>query len=222
MFSKINSARFFAACFILSFLTYGIGSLMVESMQLVQLNLNDKEMIRTKYILGIVLISVFHTIFNLCLLLTMNSVIRQLSPFLSKVYLYFGCVATVLLAIGGLCLLWPILKFGSELELNEFLSEMNHGHQMNFRLYQIGMCLWGFAGIALCWTFIQFKFFPLWFCCLGIVVYTVFIIGTILELNHVKVGVYFSIPGGLFELTLSVWLIIRGCIIKSPTASSFS
>lgn len=214
MFSKLNPARIFGVCFILSFLSYGIGSSMVEGMQHDQMNLKGIERIKSQFALGITLISGFHTLFNLCLLLTMNSFIRQLNPFLSKVYFYCGCVATLLLAIGGLCLLWPILKFGNGLESNEFLSLLNHGHQLNFKFYQLGMCLWGLGGIALCWIYIQFKLFPLWFCKLGIAAYTVFVIGTILELNHIKAGIYFSIPGGLFELTLSIWLIIRGYILN--------
>ena len=50
------------------------------------------------------------------------------------------------------------------------------------------------------------RFIPVW----GVVGYAVFVAGMILELFGIGVGVYFSLPGGLFEIGLSLLLIFRG------------
>ena len=44
----------------------------------------------------------------------------------------------------------------------------------------------------------------------GMIGYIIFISGTILELFGFPVGVLLALPGGLFELSLSVWLIAKG------------
>ena len=44
----------------------------------------------------------------------------------------------------------------------------------------------------------------------GFTGYVIFISGTILELFGYNVGVILSIPGGLFEISLSIWLIVKG------------
>ena len=44
----------------------------------------------------------------------------------------------------------------------------------------------------------------------GIIGYIIFVSSTIFELFGVPIGVLLSIPGGLFEISLSVWLIVKG------------
>ena len=40
--------------------------------------------------------------------------------------------------------------------------------------------------------------------------YIVFIAGTVSELFGYLIGVQLAIPGGLFEISLSIWLIVKG------------
>ena len=42
-----------------------------------------------------------------------------------------------------------------------------------------------------------------------------FISGTVAELFGLNIGVQLAIPGGLFEITLSIWLIIKGKLLMS-------
>jgi hypothetical protein len=44
----------------------------------------------------------------------------------------------------------------------------------------------------------------------GFIGYIIFISGTILALFGYNVDVLLDIPGGLFEITLAIWLIVKG------------
>ncbi|HCL04473.1 MAG TPA: hypothetical protein DHW64_00135 [Chitinophagaceae bacterium] len=74
----------------------------------------------------------------------------------------------------------------------------------------MGMFTWGIAGLVLCYLLHKSGLVPFVFAVWGCIGYLIFITGTVLELFGLPVGMLFSIPGGLFEITLSVWLIRYG------------
>ena len=76
------------------------------------------------------------------------------------------------------------------------------------------MAIWGFGGLLLCYVLYISKLVPRLFSIWGFAGYIVFILGTILELFGYEVGVLLSIPGGLFEISISIWLIINGLKIS--------
>ena len=80
----------------------------------------------------------------------------------------------------------------------------------NFYSYQIGMILWGIGGLFFCILLYHSKYVPVMFPIWGSFGYLIFIAGCGLELFGVPYGVQFSAPGGLFEIGLSVWLIVKG------------
>ena len=80
----------------------------------------------------------------------------------------------------------------------------------NFYAYQIGMAIWGIGGLMFCYLLLVSKLVPQWITIWGFVGYLVFIAGTILELFGISIGVQLSLPGGLFEILLSIWLIVKG------------
>jgi hypothetical protein len=48
------------------------------------------------------------------------------------------------------------------------------------------------------------------FALFGLLSYTIFLIGAIAELLGFPIGLMLSVPGGLFELFLGIWLIWKG------------
>ena len=76
--------------------------------------------------------------------------------------------------------------------------------------YQIAMAIWGLGGLLFVSVLYTSKLVPRLLSVWGMVGYLVFVSGTILELFGYPVGVLLSLPGGLFELALSVWLIAKG------------
>jgi hypothetical protein len=45
---------------------------------------------------------------------------------------------------------------------------------------------------------------------LGLVGYAVILAGSLLQVGGVPVGLWISLPGGLFELSIGCWLLARG------------
>ena len=76
--------------------------------------------------------------------------------------------------------------------------------------YQLGMAIWGIGGLMLVSLLFKSKLVPRPLSYWGFIGYIIFIAGTILEIYGYKVGVQLAIPGGLFEISLSLWLIIKG------------
>jgi hypothetical protein len=72
------------------------------------------------------------------------------------------------------------------------------------------MILWGFGGLIFCNLLYKSKLVPILFPVYGYVGYLIFIVGCGLELFGQPYGVQLSVPGGLFEFGLSIWLIARG------------
>lgn len=124
-----------------------------------------------------------HTIVNIGLPVLMAPILKPFNKVLSYGYLSAGITATVIIIIGSIG---------------------------NFYAYQIGMAIWGFGGLMFCYLLYISKLVPRGLSVWGFVGYIVFIAGTISELFGYPIGVQLAIPGGLFEITLSIWLIIKG------------
>ena len=88
----------------------------------------------------------------------------------------------------------------------------------NFFAYQLGMAIWGLGGLMFCYLLYESKLVPRLLPVWGFIGYIIFISGTILELFGNNIGVQLSIPGGLFEIFLSVWLIVKG--FNAPAIAS--
>ena len=215
MIIKLNAARVYGIFFILSFISYATGMALME---VVANPLVLPAAIReTKFSLvsGAVLIIVFHTLFNIVLLGIMFGVLKSINLALSVMYLVLGSIATFLLALGALVLLMP-------LSASEMISRSNHMDDLplnllfdlassgNFYAYQFGMAIWGIAGLVLCYLLSRSKLVPAVFCIAGYIGYSIFISGCLLELFGLPYSLVCSIPGGLFEISLSLWLIIKG------------
>lgn len=213
--ATILSARLYGIFFILSFVAYAIGTGLVEIVQNPQTLPKEIVENRIGLITGGVLTVIFHTLANLCLIVIMFNVVKATSHTLSTIYLVLGVFATFMLAVGAVFLLLPlpvseaIVRSGNA-DLSFFSSVLNLSAGGNFYSYQTGMFVWGLGGIVLCYLLYRSKLapglFPVWGC-MG---YLTFMAGCILELSGIPYGVAFSVPGGLFEISLSVWLIVKG------------
>lgn len=208
-------ARYFGLFFILSFLSYGVGSGLMEIIQIENLLPGHILAQKTEIMTGGILISVFHTLFNVGLLVIMFNILKPFNKNVSYFYLITGLISTLMLAFGAVCLLTyiPVSVQFNGVDTDNILlfsSMISLVTKLNFYAYQAGMAIWGFGGLCLCYLLYQSRLvslaFPIW----GYFGYSIFIAGTILELFGFPVGLILSVPGGLFEIGLSVWLIIKG------------
>ena len=81
--------------------------------------------------------------------------------------------------------------------------------------YQIGMSTLGVSGLMLCYTLYRAKLVPGWLAIWGLAGYAIILVGMLSAIMGSGLGDLSSIPGGLWEVFMGVWLIAKG--FSSPT-----
>jgi hypothetical protein len=76
--------------------------------------------------------------------------------------------------------------------------------------YQIGMVALGMAGLTLCYGFYRAKLVPQFFAIWGFIGYVSFLVGSMLEILGFNLQLLHTLPGGLWEISIGVWLIVKG------------
>ncbi len=215
MKSQKTIARTFGVFFLLAFLSYGVGSSLAASVTDASDSHSTINENKAQLIIGVILMALIHTIVNIGLPVLMIPILKPFNKILSYGYLSAGITATVVLIIGSILLLL-YLPLGSLYE-NADATELQHFETIstlltkgNFYAYQIGMAVWGIGGLMFCYLLYISKLVPRVLSVWGFVGYLVFISGTVTELFGYPIGVQLAIPGGLFEISLSIWLIIKG------------
>ena len=208
-------ARTFGLFFIIAFLSYGIGGGLVDSIVSVPDFLTHIADHKTTLIIGVCLMALIHTIVNIGLPVLLLPILVPFNKTISYGYLCAAITATIILVIGAifLLLLVPLSEDYIKLGIADTSNFETLGAVLKkggFYAYQIGMAIWGFGGLLLCYVLYISKLVPRLFSIWGFVGYTIFIAGTILELYGHEVGALLSIPGGLFEISLSLWLLTKG------------
>lgn len=212
-------ARTFGIFFLLAFLSYGIGSSLTASATDASIIIGNISTNATQLIIGVVLMALVHTIVNIGLPVLMMPVLKPYNKVLTYGYLSAGITATVVLIVGAILLMLNIplsdmynnSNSADVLQFEIFRLILTKG---NFYSYQIGMAIWGLGGLMFTYLLFISRLVPKVFSIWGFVGYLVFIAGTVSELFGYEIGVMLAIPGGLFEITLSIWLITKGLKIN--------
>ena len=145
----------------------------------------------------------------------MFPVLKRHNERLAFGYLGARIVDAVLLAVGVVFLLLQIplgreyLKAGaadaSSLRALSTLSEQAHLYA-----YEIGMIAVGLAGLLLCSVFYRAELVPRLVAVWGLVGYALLLCGSVLQVVGFDLRLVHTIPGGLWELFIGVWLIAKG------------
>jgi hypothetical protein len=88
--------------------------------------------------------------------------------------------------------------------------------QAQLNAYQIGMSTLGVSGLTLCYTLHKAKLLPSWLAIWGLVGYAIILCGMVSALMGSGLGDLSSLPGGLWEIFVGVWLIVKG--FNAPTS----
>lgn len=124
-------------------------------------------------------------------------------------------VEAAIIAISALFILLQIplgvefLKAGAS-ETSYFQSLSALLVQSQAYTYQIGMVALGMAGLTLCYGFYRAKLVPQFFVIWGLIGYVSFLGGSMLEILGFNLQLLHTLPGGLWELSMGVWLIVKG------------
>ena len=75
--------------------------------------------------------------------------------------------------------------------------------------YFLAMLVLGLGSIPMCWTLFKEKITPSWLAVLGVIGYTFFSFGFLMELLGLEWSMYFLVLGAIWEITFAIWLIIK-------------
>lgn len=84
--------------------------------------------------------------------------------------------------------------------------------------YHFGMISLGFAGLMLCYAFYKTKLVPRPLAIWGLVGYAIILCGSLIEVLGFNLLSIHTIPGGLWELFIGFWLIVKGFNISAEVA----
>jgi hypothetical protein len=145
----------------------------------------------------------------------MLPVLKQHSERVAFGYLGSRIVDAVFLAVGVLFLLLQIplgreyLKAGIA-DAPSFQALSTLSIQASQYAYQISQIAVGLAGVMLCYGFYRAKLVPRLVALWGLAGYALLFCGMVLEILGFHLSLILSVPGGLFELFIGVWLIAKG------------
>ncbi|MGH3373629.1 MAG: DUF4386 domain-containing protein [Actinoallomurus sp.] len=212
--SRTVYARLIGALFLAGFLCYGIGFAIVSSV------VGGRTLLST--------VAAHPTLLTLgAFLMLLNSVVDVgkgvlFFPILENhgrrtalVYLATMIVEVVLLAVGVLCILLLVPLARQTVGTGQANADWAGGLgalavQGNAMSYQVAEMLLGLGCIFLCSLLFRARLVPRLLAMWGAIGYAILMTGAVAEIFGIHIGLVFSIPGGLFELTLGVWLIVRG------------
>jgi hypothetical protein len=145
----------------------------------------------------------------------MYPVLKQHNENFAIGYLGFRIVDAVFIGVHVLFILIQIpigseyIKSGSQNA--QYLQSLSSVFIMiNQYGYQIGMIFVGLSGLILCYSFSRSKIVPNFIAVWGLVGYATILLGSVLEVLGFNLNLIHTIPGGLWELFIGIWLIVKG------------
>lgn len=121
----------------------------------------------------------------------LHTVVHARIPQSANGYLVARAAEAIILAIGGLLIRAKALPLGSTLALD------------------VAMVGLGFGSVPLFLSLLTERLLPRWLAGWAVFSYSALALGSLLGLSGLPVAIWFSIPGGLFELVFGCWLL--GC-----------
>lgn len=223
MTTKVSS-RLIGALFLAGFVVYGVGFGLVSSVIDEPDFLSTISAHKTTLVLGAFLM-LLNTVVDVGKGVLFFPILENHGKRTALVYLSALTVQVVLLDIGVLCLLMlvPLGKYAVDAggvsapwatALGSLLTDTNA------MAYQIGQATLAFGAIFLCLLLFRTQLLPRYFAAWGVIGYAIHLAGAIAEIFGVHVSLMLLIPGGLFELALGFWLLIKGLEWRRPVVRS--
>ncbi|MBN8227549.1 DUF4386 domain-containing protein [Corallococcus macrosporus] len=214
--SRLHS-RALGALYLLPFLAYGIGTALVSSVLKAPESLFLVAGQRTLFVGGALLL-VLDALFVVGIGVLFFPILRERSPGIALTYVCTRVMEALMLVVGVVFLLC-ILPLPGQLtpEPGTLANLVARG---NFWAYQLAMTLLGVGSVPFCLSLYRARLFPAWLPLLGAVGYGLLALGCVLEIFGLPWGIFFSGPGGVFELVFGVWLIAKGFRKVTPSAAA--
>jgi len=91
--------------------------------------------------------------------------------------------------------------------------------QANLYAYEFAMITVGVAGLILSFMFYRTQLVPRFLAIWGLIGYAILLLGSVLQVLGLNLNSIHAIPGGLWELSIGVWLIGKGFSTSSQLPS---
>jgi hypothetical protein len=145
----------------------------------------------------------------------MFPILKQNNERVALGYLSARLVEAAIIAVSALFILLQIPLGGEFLKASAsetpYLQSLSALFiQSQAYTYQIGMVALGMAGLTLCYGFYRAKLVPQFFVIWGFIGYVSFLLGSMLEVLGFNLQLLHTLPGGLWEMSIGVWLIVKG------------
>jgi len=211
--SRMWTSRLIGAMFLVGFLFYGTGSALVSSV------VDGPE-----FLAGV---GTRHTVLALGALLMIATTVADIGkavlffPVLERhgkrtavAYLATMIFEMALMTVGVLALLMviPLADQADAGRLDPVQAQAlaSLAVDANETAYQIGQLALAFGALFLAALLLRTGLVPRWLAVLGLLGYTLHMIGASAEIFGVHIGLVLLVPGAIFELTLPIWLIVKG------------
>lgn len=209
-----TSSRLIGALFLLGFLSYGVGFGLVTSVVSAPDLLTTVSTHQTILVLGAFLM-LLNSVVDVGKGVLFFPILERHSKRTALAYLAAMIVEVVLLDVGVLALLMlvPIAHQGidaGQAGVGWATALGALAVQSNTMSYQIAEMTLGFGAIVLCALLFRVRLIPRFLAMWGVLGYAVLATGAIAEVFGIHIGLVLSIPGGLFEVALGVWLLTKG------------
>jgi hypothetical protein len=207
-------SRLIGALFLSGFLFYGAGSSLVTSVVGAPDFLSTISAHQTTLVLGAFLM-LLNTAVDVGKGVLFFPILEKHGKRTALAYLAALIVEVVLLDVGVLALLMivPLAQQGvdaGQASVGWAKALGSLAVQSNTMAYQIGQMSLGLGAVFLCLLLFRTRLIPRFLSIWGLVGYAILMAGTIAEIFGIHIGVMLSIPGGVFEVGLGFWLIIKG------------
>jgi len=208
------SSRLIGALFLAGFIVYGVGFGLVTSVIGKPDFLTTISTTKATLVLGAFLM-LLNTVVDIGKGVLFFPILENHGKRTALAYLAALTVQVVLLDIGVLFLLMivPLGRYAVDAAGASMAWATSLGSLLtlsNSMAYQIGQATLGVGGIFLCALLFRTRLLPRFLAAWGLIGYVIHVAGAIAEIFGIPISLVLLIPGGLFELALGFWLLIKG------------
>jgi hypothetical protein len=207
--TRTTSSRLIGGLFLAGFLFYGVGFALVSSVIDKPHFLASVPDHKATLLVGAFLM-LLNTVVDIGKGVLFFPLLARHSRRAAQTYLAAMIVEVVLLAAGALLffLLVPLAEQSTDAGWARGLSELVVDG--NSAAYQLAEMLLGVGALALTAVLVSTRLVPRGLAALGMAGYAILAVGSAAALLGADISLLLSIPGGLFEVGLGIWLIVKG------------